>query len=245
MRHGETFWNTEGRLQGQIDIPLNDEGRRMAVSCGQGMKDVAVDLCISSPLCRATETAELVLAENAGYRDRGTEVLEALRTEWEKKPGSLPGEICIAGTKDVPYLTDSRLKEASFGPWEGLICKAEGYNVPLDDFSTYWKDPDSPQIPEDVERLTRVAERVRSAITDIMAWESLRDKTVLLVVHGCVMRSVMYLMSGGKYFHGKVPFNCEIIEAVPDGKEGLIELGRKIYYDKSMMHDYYATMKQE
>jgi len=73
MRHGETFWNTEGRLQGQTDIPLDEEGRKMAVSCGQGMRDVTVDLCISSPLLRASETAELVLHENREYADDGIE----------------------------------------------------------------------------------------------------------------------------------------------------------------------------
>jgi len=245
MRHGETSWNTEGRLQGQIDIALDDDGRKMAVSCGQGMKDVPVDLCVSSPLFRAFETSELVLAENSGYTERSKETLQELRRELEEKGIELPKEVHFIDSVDKPFYVDERLKEASFGPWEGLICKAEGYSVPLADFSVYWNDPESPLIPDDVERLSHVAERVDRALRDIVALDSLKDKTILLVVHGCVMRSVMYIMNGRKAFRGKVPYNCEIIEAEPDGMGGLKELGRKIYYDKSMVHDYYATMKQE
>jgi len=209
----------------------------MAVSCGQGMKNVTVDLCISSPLLRASETAELVLRENREYAARSEKTIALLKDDLK--------EMKLVQADGFRYYTDDRLKEASFGPWEGLICKAEGYSVPLEDFSIYWNDPDSPLIQDGVERLTQVAKRVEASLKEIMAVPALKDKTVLLVVHGCVMRSCMYLMSGRTAFKGKVPFNCEIIETEPDGNGGLTELARHIYYDRSMMHDYYATMKQE
>lgn len=249
MRHGETLWNTEGRLQGQTDIPLNEAGKAMAVSCGKGMSGVPVDLCVSSPLIRAVETAELVLGENRGYGKRAEETLAQLQAELSEQTESHPECVRQAAAKGpqgkLCYITDDRLKEASFGPWEGLVCKAEGYSVPLVDFSTYWNDPDSPLIPEGVERLSQVAVRTEAAIRDILSKKSLKDKTVLMIVHGCVMRSVMYLMSGRTAFRGKVPLNCEVIAAVPSPDGGLTELSREIYYDRSMAHDYYATMKQE
>lgn len=221
----------------------------MAVSCGKGMSGVPVDLCISSPLIRAVETAELVLRENRGYGERAAKTLEELRAELNGQPESHPECVRQAAAKaplgKLCYITDDRLKEASFGPWEGLVCKAEGYSVPLVDFSTYWNDPDSPLIPKGVERLSQVAVRMEAAIRDILSKESLQDKTVLLIVHGCVMRSVMYLMSGKTAFRGKVPLNCEVIVASPAPDGGLTELSREIYYDPSMAHDYYATMKQE
>ena len=65
IRHGQTDWNLEGRIQGSRDIPLNDTGRRQAASLAEGMKDRRLELVLSSPLCRARETAR-VLAESQG-----------------------------------------------------------------------------------------------------------------------------------------------------------------------------------
>jgi probable phosphoglycerate mutase len=61
MRHGKTEWNIKHKLQGRTDIPLNDEGRRMAANAGKEYADVHFDVCYCSPLVRAKETAEIVL----------------------------------------------------------------------------------------------------------------------------------------------------------------------------------------
>jgi probable phosphoglycerate mutase len=62
IRHGQTDWNAQRRLQGSSDIPLNDVGRGQArdavgVLSGQGW-----DAIVSSPLSRAAETADLIAA---------------------------------------------------------------------------------------------------------------------------------------------------------------------------------------
>ena len=61
IRHGKTDWNLKHKLQGRTDIPLNDEGRAMALEAGERYKDVHFDVCYCSPLIRARETAELLL----------------------------------------------------------------------------------------------------------------------------------------------------------------------------------------
>lgn len=61
MRHGETDWNRQGRLQGQTDIPLNENGIRLARITGESLRTVPFDLAITSPLKRARQTAELAL----------------------------------------------------------------------------------------------------------------------------------------------------------------------------------------
>lgn len=61
MRHGRTDWNVRHKLQGRTDIPLNDEGRMMAVEAGKRYVDIHFDVCYSSPLERAKETAEIFL----------------------------------------------------------------------------------------------------------------------------------------------------------------------------------------
>lgn len=63
VRHGITDWNSEKRIQGQVDIPLNETGRQLAKKTAEGLKDIPFDLCYSSPLIRARETAELIVGE--------------------------------------------------------------------------------------------------------------------------------------------------------------------------------------
>lgn len=61
MRHGETDWNVRRKLQGHTDVPLNDNGRKMAKEAAEKYKDVHFDVCYCSPLIRAKETAEIFL----------------------------------------------------------------------------------------------------------------------------------------------------------------------------------------
>ena len=94
LRHGETDWNAEGRLQGQHDVPLNGRGRDQAASAGRMVRDAfgaELDTLhfVASPLSRTRETMEIA------------------RT--------------AMGLDAKAYDTDERLVELSFGRWEGLI----------------------------------------------------------------------------------------------------------------------------
>ncbi|KWX74745.1 phosphoglycerate kinase [Paenibacillus riograndensis] len=65
IRHGLTDWNAEGRIQGQSDIPLNDEGRRQAEMLGDRLLQETYrwDYCITSSLSRAAETGKIIAAK--------------------------------------------------------------------------------------------------------------------------------------------------------------------------------------
>ncbi len=96
VRHGETDWNVEQRLQGHRDTALNARGRGQAVHCGEILRDLfgrdvrepSDCAYVSSPLSRARETMELMRATLGLDRDG--------------------------------YAIDERLIEISFGDWEGL-----------------------------------------------------------------------------------------------------------------------------
>jgi broad specificity phosphatase PhoE len=60
VRHGETDWNADGRLQGQTDRPLSDFGRRQALQLADELADEEIAAIYSSDLSRARETAEIV-----------------------------------------------------------------------------------------------------------------------------------------------------------------------------------------
>jgi len=57
IRHGETAWNAERRLQGHIDIELNDNGMRQAELLAQALRGEALDAIFASDLTRARQTA--------------------------------------------------------------------------------------------------------------------------------------------------------------------------------------------
>jgi probable phosphoglycerate mutase len=92
LRHGETDWNVEGRLQGQQDVPLNAKGRTQARRNGETLKSAVEDVArfdfVASPLGRARETMEIARA--------------------------------AIGLDPKGYRTDERLREVTFGRWEGF-----------------------------------------------------------------------------------------------------------------------------
>jgi probable phosphoglycerate mutase len=108
LRHGETDWNKTGRLQGTLDIPLNDLGREQAVHAGRVLggliardgRDAARLPFVASPLGRARMTIELA------------------RAQLQLPPSD--------------YALDDRLREIGYGTWEGrTLPEAEAQDPEL------------------------------------------------------------------------------------------------------------------
>jgi broad specificity phosphatase PhoE len=74
VRHGESTWNAEARLQGQLDPPLSDRGREQARALLPLLDGVPPDRVISSDLSRARETADLLGLRPARLDPRWREI---------------------------------------------------------------------------------------------------------------------------------------------------------------------------
>jgi 2,3-bisphosphoglycerate-dependent phosphoglycerate mutase len=83
-RHGETDWNSAGILQGWIDVPLNDLGRRQARELSESLRGFCFSRICTSPLRRAAETAEIIAAgldlepplRHEGLRERNFGIIQ-------------------------------------------------------------------------------------------------------------------------------------------------------------------------
>lgn len=88
VRHGETDWNIEKRIQGHIDVPLNVTGEAQARATAAGLTEWRFDAAYSSDLARAWRTAEIAVAERglavrsaSGLRERHYGMLQGLTTD--------------------------------------------------------------------------------------------------------------------------------------------------------------------
>lgn len=106
IRHGETDWNAEGRMQGQRDIPLNVKGLSQAAGNGRRLRGYFEEAAVNpqsldfvaSPLGRTRHTMDLVRQE--------------------------------LGMDNKSYRTDPRLMELTFGAWEGFTLQELAKDVP-------------------------------------------------------------------------------------------------------------------
>ena len=83
IRHGETAWNVDTRIQGQLDIPLNDNGRWQASQLSRALAGETISTVYASDLLRANQTAcavadafGLEVVNDAGLRERGFGIFE-------------------------------------------------------------------------------------------------------------------------------------------------------------------------
>ncbi len=63
MRHGETLFNTQNKIQGWCDSPLTENGKKQAIKAGELLKDISFDHYYSSTQERASDTLELVVGD--------------------------------------------------------------------------------------------------------------------------------------------------------------------------------------
>lgn len=84
VRHGETEWNRQGRFQGQIDVPLNDNGRAQGQKAAEFLKTVQIDAAYTSFMARPKETAEIILQHHPDLELHSVEELQEIsHGEWE------------------------------------------------------------------------------------------------------------------------------------------------------------------
>ncbi len=137
VRHGETDWNRNGQFQGQRDIPLNAQGQIQAQNAQKLLAQVTLDFAVSSPLSRARQTAEIILASHPGLPlHLLPELQEISHGAWEGKfhrdverefPGMLatwnqnPEQVQMPGGENL-----GQVWERAGRAWQQMMSQYEG-----------------------------------------------------------------------------------------------------------------------
>ena len=135
VRHGETEWNRQTRFQGQIDVPLNDNGRQQAQKAGEFLQQVAIDFAVSSSMVRPKETAEIILGQHPsvklelqdGLREISHGLWEGkLETEIEQEfPGELQRWRLVPAEVQMPEGENlQQVWERSVAAWQSIVQAA-------------------------------------------------------------------------------------------------------------------------
>ncbi|MEH2044870.1 histidine phosphatase family protein [Nostoc sp.] len=135
VRHGETDWNRQTRFQGQIDVPLNDNGRQQSQQASEFLQEVAIDNACSSTMLRPKETAEIILKQHPnvklelqdGLREISHGLWEGkLETEIEQEfPGELQRWRLIPTQVQMPEGENlQQVWERSVAAWQSILQAA-------------------------------------------------------------------------------------------------------------------------
>jgi probable phosphoglycerate mutase len=148
IRHGETAWNAEHRIQGHLDIPLSATGMRQAGLLVDRLANERVHAVYSSELARAWLTAEP-----------------------------------LAARLGLPVIPEPRLRERSFGVFEGLTLDEIAAQHP--EAFRLWRARDPGWAMDGGETGQQLIDRVLEALHDIA--DRHRGETVAIVTHGGVL----------------------------------------------------------
>lgn len=201
LRHGETIWNREKRIQGITPhIDLTDFGVKLAEMTRDGIvaRGLTFDRVYTSPLRRAVHTAEII-CEGLG----------------------------------VQPILDNRLRERSFGIYEGYRIGAGNYKD--ENLRRCFEDPASYEPVEGEESFLAVEERFGGFLHDELMPLEGKCKSILLVTHGAFMRSAMrYILKFpiDDYWKGRQPNCCVHRVRLENGQCSVMEQSIVFYNEE-------------
>lgn len=153
VRHGETDWNAERRYQGQRDIPLNATGRTQAAGNGRRLAEKISDIA--------------GIDYQSSPLGRARETMELLRA--------------AAGLPAKGYTIDARLREVSYGHWEGQLA---------DDLAATDPDGVTARRADPFNWQPRGGESYAELTARVAAWLECVRRDSVVVTHGGVVRAL-------------------------------------------------------
>ncbi|GAA0353937.1 histidine phosphatase family protein [Alkalibacterium iburiense] len=173
VRHGETYFNYNGRMQGWSNTPLTEHGKEDVRRCGRGLSDVQFDAVYTSDLSRTQETASLILEENGQLDSMEMIQMPEFR---EVFFGSLEGEFgSVAYSQVAEHLGYENSKEMF-------------RHTTVPERMNAFRDIDSEKHAED---FMMFWSRVEQGLIQLIEKHRDTGETILLVAHGGTIRYIL------------------------------------------------------
>ena len=139
VRHGETEWNVIKRFQGQLNTPLTEKGMEKLRKTGKKLENVLFDEVYTSELGRTVASAEIILNENRGYKNKKRELQKL-----------------------------AELNEVYFGVWQGLTYEEVFLKYPEDGNNYFYNVKNYKAENVEAEKLEDALERFLKGINKIL-----------------------------------------------------------------------------
>ena len=139
VRHGETEWNVIKRFQGQLNTPLTEKGMEKLRETGKKLENVLFDEVYTSELGRTVASAEIILNENRGYRNKKLELKKL-----------------------------AELNEVYFGVWQGLTYEEVFLKYPEEGNNYFYNVKNYKAENVEAEKLEDALERFLKGINKIL-----------------------------------------------------------------------------
>lgn len=188
LRHGQSLWNALNKFTGWVDVPLSERGRAEATiaSCRLSDYQIRLNVCFTSKLIRAIETAMICLTEREDICGGKIPIIKHETTDedwhgWDKYQGN-PAE-------ELPIFTNAALDERFYGDLQGLN-KAETAAKYGQEKVHEWRRSYSVR-PPGGESLEDTQKRVVAYFGKRILPHLQQGENVLVAAHGNSLRSII------------------------------------------------------
>lgn len=173
VRHGETYFNYYGRMQGWSNTPLTDHGKTDVRRCGRGLADITFDAVYTSDLSRTQETASLILEENGQLDSMDMIQMPEFREVFFGSMEGMYGSEAYDKVRDyLGYDTTKEMFNNTDVPERMDAFRAIDPEKHAEDFMMFWS-------------------RVEQGLIKLIDKHRDSGQTILLVAHGGTIRYIL------------------------------------------------------
>ena len=185
-RHGQSLWNAENKFTGWVDVPLSEQGRAEATIASCKLRDYRVQVCFTSMLFRAIETAIIILTEVDNICDGKIPIIKHDVADedwhgWDKYNGD--------PSQELPVYPCSLLDERLYGELQGLKKTETAAKFGQEQVQLWRRSYDV--APPGGESLEDTVKRTVPFFRDRILKHLIAGDNVLIAAHGNSLRSII------------------------------------------------------